>query len=1199
MTDIIDPIPTEQDIVAPEAEAEAEKQAEASWLDRSLVSLTTWNWEKVAWTALLIAALLIRVVALNNRTASHDESEHAWFAYNLFTGSGYQHSPVYHGPFAYHVLALFYLLFGVSDVTARLPTALFGVGIVWLIWFMRPWIGRFGAFFAALLVTISPALVHYARHTRHDTFEIFFFVLLLIAVFRYLADDERSARWLYIGAAALSFMLAIKEVAFIDGAALGGFLVLIILYRWQGWRLKRDYPEEEREAPLAATTRRDWLVLAGGVLLSLVGIGIFRLLGLANTGADIANTALKLAVLVVPPLIAIVLAGLYVRRREQNNSAPAFGVATDVVVLMATLILPWLSPFLIKALGYDPLNYTTGIMASFSVVAALVGISVVVGLLWNARRWLVAAAIFTGIFVVFFTTFFTNGQGIATGVVGSLGHWLSQQEVARGGQPWYYYLLITPLYEFLPLLLSIPVLFRAFVQRNRVSIVLLIATLVAIGLWLGLGVLRGEGGTESSLINDGLRAIALLLIFGTAAWGGLNTHPRRDQYFVAFLPFLILFNWVAYTIAGEKMPWLVTHISLPMCIAGGYWLGTVVERVEWRTAWRQGALWAGLLTVVFIAALLGVLRSQPFQDRSLGGLSQTSQWLAALVVGGAAIFLLAKLASRLGVRTLLRVSGLTLVLLLGLWTVRTSYALSFINQNYVNEYLFYAHASPDPLMDMKNIEDISRRTVGDKQLRIAYDDDASWPFNWYLSTWPNAAYFGANPSREAFADAPVALVGSSNLDKARPYLSRDYYEFDRRLIWWPNEDYKNASWERIKQGITDPAKRREFLDVVLWRKFKTPFNQWPLVHRYSLFVRKDVANELWDFGAEPAAFAPVVDPYEQGVREVAATQIIGLGQGGGDGQLNTPRNMAGDGDGTIYVADSGNHRIQVFAPDGSPLRSWGTSCELYTDGQPGCVDPDGDGPLQLGDGQMREPWGIAVGPDGNVYVADTWNHRVVVFDPQGNFVRKWGTFVTTDGEAVGGEGGFWGPRALAFDAAGNLYVTDTGNKRIQVFTSDGVYLGQYGGGGVVPGRFDEPVGLALIPNADGAPGGELFVADTWNRRIQVFDVTFADDAPGGDGVGRPEFTFVREWPIEGWSSQSVVNKPYLAVDREGYVYVTDPELWRVLVFDREGAFKATFGIFGNDSQSFALPNGVAIGPGNTVYVADADNHRVMVFPPVR
>ncbi|MCB0003180.1 MAG: hypothetical protein KDH86_11570, partial [Anaerolineae bacterium] len=110
---------------------------------------------------------------------------------------------------------------------------------------------------------------------------------------------------------------------------------------------------------------------------------------------------------------------------------------------------------------------------------------------------------------------------------------------------------------------------------------------------------------------------------------------------------------------------------------------------------------------------------------------------------------------------------------------------------------------------------------------------------------------------------------------------------------------------------------------------------------------------------------------------------------------------------------------------------------------------------------------------------------------------------------------------------------------------------------------------------------------------------FTDNLSGGGGAGRPEFTFVREWPIEGWSSQSVVNKPYLAVDTEGYVYVTDPELWRVLVFDQEGNFKATFGVFGNDNQSFALPNGVAIGPDNTVYVADADNHRVMVFPAVR
>jgi sugar lactone lactonase YvrE len=73
----------------------------------------------------------------------------------------------------------------------------------------------------------------------------------------------------------------------------------------------------------------------------------------------------------------------------------------------------------------------------------------------------------------------------------------------------------------------------------------------------------------------------------------------------------------------------------------------------------------------------------------------------------------------------------------------------------------------------------------------------------------------------------------------------------------------------------------------------------------------------------------------------------------------------------------------------------------------------------------------------------------------------------------------------------------------------------------------------------------------------------------------------------------------VAVDSAGTVYATDPEGYRVVAFDSEGAFKAAFGIYGTDAASFALPNGVAIGPDDLVYVADADNHRVMVFPAIR
>ena len=162
---------------------------------------------------------------------------------------------------------------------------------------------------------------------------------------------------------------------------------------------------------------------------------------------------------------------------------------------------------------------------------------------------------------------------------------------------------------------------------------------------------------------------------------------------------------------------------------------------------------------------------------------------------------------------------------------------------------------------------------------------------------------------------------------------------------------------------------------------------------------------------------------------------------------------------------------------------------------------------------------------------------------------------------------------------GNVYVMDTGNKRVQAFRPDGTFVAQYGGGGVVDGRFDEPVGLAQ----DGA--GNWYVADTWNHRIQKFDAGLQ---------------YVGQWAVNGWGTQSVVNKPYLAVDSaRGLVYATDPEGYRVLVFDTGGQFKATFGLYGNDAQSFTLPTGIAVGPDGRVYVADGGSDRIMIFPPLQ
>jgi len=572
------------------------------------------------------------------------------------------------------------------------------------------------------------------------------------------------------------------------------------------------------------------------------------------------------------------------------------------------------------------------------------------------------------------------------------------------------------------------------------------------------------------------------------------------------------------------------------------------------------------LALLAVKAVFPVAGKKPFVDVTINGLSNTVQWLVALAVALALIYLIYDRVVVLGGRQSLRVVSLTLLGLLACTTTATAYRFAFINYDNATEPMVYAHATPDVKLALAQIEEISRKTVGDRSIKVAYDDDSTWPLEWYLRDYPKKAYFGASPSREA-VDAPVVVVGDKNISKVRPYLGERYHEFNYRLIWWPRETYKGLSIQRLQEILRDGKQRGQIWDMIIHRRYTTLTSQWDPVHRFSLFVRKDVAAQVWDWGAPAAAAAAaeVKDPYV--ARVIAATQQLGTTgtAGKGPGQFTFPRAVAVDGQSRIYVADSGNNRVQVFNPDGSFLRQFGSTCKLDT--KEGC---QGDGR-----GQFNEPWGIAVDGDGNVYVSDTWNHRVQKFDKDGKFVNQWGVFESTGGE-LGKPFAFYGPRQVTVGKDGKVYIMDTGNKRVQAFNSDGTFLTQFGGGGVVDGRFDEPTGIAQ----DSA--GNWYIADTWNRRVQKFG---ADQA------------YAAQWPIIGWSGNSVVNKPQLAVDqRRTIIYATDPENFRVLAFGPDGAARFAFGQYGNDAQSFTLPTGIAVGPDGRIYVADGDGHRVMIFP---
>jgi uncharacterized protein (TIGR03663 family) len=205
---------------------------ETSWLDRSLFSLVRVNWETVAWALLLIVAAVARFYDLGTRAMSHDESLHSLYAYYLYDRGNYEHNPMMHGPFRYHVTALVYFLFGDSDTTARLAPALMGMGVLWMIFLYRRYIGAVGALAAGVMATISPSLLFHSRYIRDDIFISFFTTVWVYAGMRYLdVQNQHRFRWLMVMVVSMALAFTTMENAFIHGAILGVFFAGLAL--WQ------------------------------------------------------------------------------------------------------------------------------------------------------------------------------------------------------------------------------------------------------------------------------------------------------------------------------------------------------------------------------------------------------------------------------------------------------------------------------------------------------------------------------------------------------------------------------------------------------------------------------------------------------------------------------------------------------------------------------------------------------------------------------------------------------------------------------------------------------------------------------------------------------------------------------------------------------------------------------------------------------
>lgn len=275
---------------------------------------------------------------------------------------------------------------------------------------------------------------------------------------------------------------------------------------------------------------------------------------------------------------------------------------------------------------------------------------------------------------------------------------------------------------------------------------------------------------------------------------------------------------------------------------------------------------------------------------------------------------------------------------------------------------------------------------------------------------------------------------------------------------------------------------------------------------------------------------------------IGSFEMVWGSRGISEGRFQKPRAMAIDAQDQIYVVDM-TARIQVFDAQGRYLRGW-----------------------QTPEHKLGRPVGLGVGKDGQILVADTHYHRVLVYSPAGELRQ-------TLGGAAGQEPGQFGfVTDVVQDCQGNYYVGEYGeNDRIQKFTSDGRFILQWGGHGSEPGRFLRPQGLALDEDE------HIWVADACNHRIQVFDA---------------EGNLLQLWGAQG-SGLGKLYYPYgLQLGPDGTVYVAEFGNHRVQKLTRDGRPLGYWGTHGRQEGQLNSPWALVRDSRGRVHVLDTNNHRV-------
>ena len=895
---------------------------------------------------LIITTLVTRFLNVGDRAMHHDESMHAKFAWDTFRGQFYKYNPLLHGPFQFLSVATSFWIFGATEATARAVPALFGVGLVAISFLWRRWLGTTGWIVAIAMFVFSPSFIYFARMLREDSYTATWTLLAMTGFIGFILHRRRA--WYYAFCVGLSFAYATKESTFITFFLLGTFMILSAIWEHGTVPMRRIV----QVAAVGA--------LIGGFLSAVVGIYKKELFEIG--GGFIG-------------LILGAFAGMvYDRSRPTDfdeRNARERGAS-------GTFTSAWFQ------LWRDRDGF------------------------WGLGTFSGGIVIFFLIFIVLFTSLFTNFGGIREGLIGGIRYWLEQHGVQRGNQPWYYYILILSAYETLPFVFFIAGTVEYLRRPTWVTSFL---------LWWG--------------------------------WGALT-----------------IYSW-----AGEKMPWLVIHIATPMVFVAARFIGDVWRDPAsdpWKVRITTGV--GVLLSFWCIHTGWPVNFDRPDTPRDLLVYTQTAPDVKKVMADIERISLEQTANSRdIGVTVQsgtwwpfswylrdyknvdypaqLTSPATKPIVLIALEDDEKN--VPFLNGYTKTKYKMRWWYPEDyrniTLQSFRNVITNSETRSGLWQWLIYREPTqplGSYDFYVYLKDGLStgtpqvggapAAPIAPRINPEAYAgkSVPVQLLsefGTTGKANGQYTLPRGIasagpnaffiadtgnhriQKVDRAgkvLLAWGTEGSGDGQFKEPMGVATDRDGNVFVADT--WN------------HRIQKFDANGKFLLKWS-GQNGGFWGPrgivvdqqgnvyITDTGNKRIQKFDGTGkfVAQFGQaGGGPGQLNEPIGIALDALGNMYVADTNNRRIQKLDQAGKylaefPIQGWQS-------------------------GPRTEPY-LAVDAQGYVFVTDPPNNRIVKFSPSGEALSIVGT--------VGKAGGqFDLPLGIVSDGS-SLLVVDSGNGRIQAITA--------------------------------------------------------------------------------------------------------------------------------------------------------------------